>query len=207
MSLVSFLESLCKIDINDFDLNNIGFWLVVVKVIVCVLLIVVVLVLGYNFYLSDMQVQFEQQVVEEEMFKQQFFIKVFQVVNLEVYKVQMKEMEEFFGVLLWQLFSDIEVFGLFEDIICIGLGSGLEFEEIKLFFEVVQQFYIELLIQISVVGGYYDLVIFVSGVFSLLWIVILYDFEIKLVVFGSMFKLCMSILVKIYCYNDKGLKK
>lgn len=207
MSLASSLESLRKIDINDLDLNNIGSWPAAVKVIVCVLLTAAVLALGYNFHLSDMQAQLEQQAAEEETLKQQFSTKAFQAANLEAYKAQMKEMEESFGALLRQLPSDTEVPGLLEDITRTGLGSGLEFEEIKLLPEVTQQFYIELPIQISVVGGYHDLATFVSGVSSLPRIVTLHDFEIKPVEPGSTSKLRMSILAKTYRYNDKGLKK
>lgn len=103
MSLASSLESLRKIDINDLDLNNIGSWPAAVKVIVCVLLTAAVLALGYNFHLSDMQAQLEQQAAEEETLKQQFSTKAFQAANLEAYKAQMKEMEESFGALLRQL--------------------------------------------------------------------------------------------------------
>ena len=65
-------------------------------------------------------------------------------------------METSFGALLRQLPSDTEVPGLLEDITRTGLGSGLEFEEIKLQPEVAQQFYIELPINIKVIGGYHD---------------------------------------------------
>ncbi|RMS17183.1 Type 4 fimbrial bioproteinsis protein PilO [Pseudomonas coronafaciens pv. garcae] len=103
--------------------------------------------------------------------------------------------------------SDTEVPGLLEDITRTGLGSGLEFEEIKLLPEAVQQFYIELPIQITVVGGYHDLATFVSGVASLPRIVTLHDFEIKPVDPKVPGKLRMSILAKTYRYNDEGLKK
>lgn len=207
MSLASSLESLRKIDVNDLDLNNIGSWPAAVKVIVCVLLTAAVLALGYNFHLRDLQTQLEQQAAQEESLKQQFATKAFQAANLEAYKAQMKEMEESFGALLRQLPSDTEVPGLLEDITRTGLGSGLEFEEIKLLPEVTQQFYIELPIQISVVGGYHDLATFVSGVSSLPRIVTLHDFEIKPASPDNTSKLRMSILAKTYRYNDKGLKK
>ncbi|MCR3841772.1 type 4a pilus biogenesis protein PilO, partial [Pseudomonas aeruginosa] len=161
----------------------------------------------YNFHLRDLQTQLEQQAAQEESLKQQFATKAFQAANLEAYKAQMKEMEESFGALLRQLPSDTEVPGLLEDITRTGLGSGLEFEEIKLLPEVTQQFYIELPIQISVVGGYHDLATFVSGVSSLPRIVTLHDFEIKPASPDNTSKLRMSILAKTYRYNDKGLKK
>src|SRR5690606_35583466 len=129
--------------------------------------------------------------------------------NLEAYKEQMKEMEISFGALLRQLPSDTEVPGLLEDITRTGLGSGLEFQEIKLLPEVAQQFYIELPIQISVVGNYHDFATFVSGAASLPRIVTLHDFQIvqndRTSVAGG--KLKMDILAKTYRYNDQGASK
>ncbi|OEC40977.1 pilus assembly protein PilP [Pseudomonas sp. 1D4] len=207
MSLADSLESLRKIDLNDLDLNNVGSWPAAVKVIACILVMAAILALGYNFHLKDLEVQLDQQRAEEESLKQQFTTKAFQAANLEAYKEQMKEMETSFGALLRQLPSDTEVPGLLEDITRTGLGSGLEFEEIKLQPEVVQQFYIELPIQISVVGSYHDLATFVSGVASLPRIVTLHDFSIAPLGSESTSKLRMSILAKTYRYNDKGLQK
>lgn len=207
MSFSDSLESLRKIDLADLDVNNLGSWPIAVKVITCVLLLILVLVLGYNFHLKDLELQLDSKRAEEATLKEQFATKAFQAANLEAYKEQMKEMETSFGALLRQLPSDTEVPGLLEDITRTGLGSGLEFEEIKLLPEAAQQFYIELPIQISVVGGYHDLATFVSGVASLPRIVTLHDFEIKPVGQDSSSKLRMSILAKTYRYNDKGLQK
>lgn len=207
MSLADSLQSLRKIDVADLDLNNLGSWPAPVKFITGVILLVVVLALGYYFHLQDMQVQLEQQQAQETTLKQQFSSKAFQAANLEAYKEQMAEMETSFGALLRQLPSDTEVPGLLEDITRTGLGSGLEFEEIKLQPEVAQQFYIELPINIKVIGGYHDLATFVSGVSSLPRIVTLHDFEIKPEKDDSASKLRMSIVAKTYRYNDKGLQK
>jgi type IV pilus assembly protein PilO len=206
MSLASSLESLRKVDLSDLDFNNLGSWPTPVKAIACVILAVLVLVLGYNFQLKDQQDQLDQQQSREETLKQEFATKAFQAANLEAYKGQMKEMEDSFGALLRQLPSDTEVPGLLEDITRTGLGSGLEFEEIKLLPEVTQQFYIELPIQITVVGAYHDLATFASGVASLPRIVTLHDFEIKPVDDNTPSKLRMHILAKTYRYNDKGLQ-
>ncbi len=207
MSLASSMESLRSVDLSDLDMNNLGSWPAAVKVIAAILLMALMLGGGYYFYLSDLQASLDQQVAEEDSLKQQFSSKAFQAANLEAYKAQMVEMEASFGALLRQLPSDTEVPGLLEDITRTGLGSGLEFEEIKLQPEVTQQFYIELPIQIKVVGGYHDLATFVSGVSSLPRIVTLHDFEIKPNSKDSSSKLHMSILAKTYRYNDKGLQK
>lgn len=204
MSLNDSLESLRQIDLNDLDFNNVGSWPAAIKFIAGAMLLVIVVVLGYNFHLKDLQVQLEGKQAEEVSLKEQFSSKAFQAANLDAYKEQMQEMEVSFGALLKQLPSDTEVPGLLEDITRTGLGSGLEFEEIKLMPEVAQQFYIELPIQIKVVGSYHDLATFVSGVASLPRIVTLHDFDLIPAVAGSSSKLRMNVLAKTYRYNDKG---
>lgn len=208
MSLSESIESLKKVNLSDLDVNNLGAWPAAIKFITCLLLLIAALALGYNFYLKDLQGSLDKKRSEESSLKKQFSSKAFQAANLDAYKLQMKEMEESFGTLLRQLPSDTEVPGLLEDITRTGLGSGLEFEEIKLQPEVAQQFYIELPIQITVVGGYHDLATFVSGVASLPRIVTLHDFKIGLSAEGgSVSKLRMNVLAKTYRYNDEGLKK
>lgn len=207
MSLNDSLEGLRQIDLSDLDFNNVGSWPAAVKVIACVLLLIAILALGYNFHLKDLQTQLEQVQGEEISLKEQFSTKAFEAANLEAYREQMQEMEVSFGSMLKQLPSDTEVPGLLEDITRTGLGSGLEFEEIKLLPEAAQQFYIELPIQIKVVGAYHDLATFVSGVASLPRIVTLHDFEVVPLAAGSGSSLRMSILAKTYRYNDKGLAK
>jgi type IV pilus assembly protein PilO len=204
MSIKSSLEGLRSVDVNDLDLNNVGSWPAAVKFIAGLLLLIIVLALGYNFHLRDLQNMLEQRQQEEETLKEQFASKAFQAANLEAYKEQMREMEVSFGALLRQLPSDTEVPGLLEDITRTGLGSGLEFEEIKLLPEVVQQFYIELPIQIKVTGGYHDLATFVSGVASLPRIVTLHDFHLAPASGDSPGRLDMQIMAKTYRYNDKG---
>lgn len=207
MNTPQWLESLRKVEFSELDLNNIGSWPVALKTIVASLLAVLILALGYNFLILDLENQLDAKVAEEETLKQQYTAKAFKAANLEAYIEQMKEMETSFGAMLRQLPSDTEVPGLLEDITRTGLGSGLEFEEIKLLPEVAQQFYIELPIQITVTGSYHDLATFVSGVASLPRIVTLHDFDVKPATEGNTSQLRMSILAKTYRYNDKGLDK
>jgi type IV pilus assembly protein PilO len=207
MSPSEWFEGLRKVDINDLDTNNMGSWPPAIKALAGVLLMVLVLALGYTFYISDLEDQLGLKRDEESALKDQFASKARMAANLELYTQQMKEMENSFGVLLRQLPSDTEVPGLLEDITRTGLGSGLEFEEIKLLPEVTQQFYIELPIQITVTGAYHDLATFVSGVAGLPRIVTLHDFDLVPVTPDGGPKLRMSILAKTYRYNDKGLQK
>lgn len=207
MTPSEWFEGLRKIDLNDLDMSNMGAWPAAVKAMVGALLMVLVLALGYNFFVKDLQNQLDQQRGDETTLKEQFATKAHMAANLERYTEQMRDMENSFGLLLRQLPGDTEVPGLLEDITRTGLGSGLEFEEIKLLPEVTQQFYIELPIQITVTGAYHDLATFVSGVAGLPRIVTLHDFEIKPVTPDIGSKLRMSIQAKTYRYNDKGLLK
>jgi type IV pilus assembly protein PilO len=207
MTASEWLDGLRNVNLSDLDVNNLGAWPAAIKTIAAVLLLVLLLGLGYQFHISDLGAELDQRRAEELTLRDAYASKVSLAANLETYVEQMKEMETSFGAMLRQLPSDTEVPGLLEDITRTGLGSGLEFEEIKLLPEVTQQFYIELPIQITVTGNYHDLASFVSGVASLPRIVTLHDFEVKSVDEHNTGKLRMSILAKTYRYNDQGLAK
>ncbi|WPN30545.1 type 4a pilus biogenesis protein PilO [Pseudomonas sp. P5_109] len=204
MSPSEWFEGLRKIDISELDTSNMGSWPLAIKFLVAGLLMLLVLVLGYNFSTRDLQSQLDLKREEESMLKEQFADKARMAANLDLYTRQLKEMENAFGVLLRQLPGDTEVPGLLEDITRTGLASGLEFEEIKLLPEVAQPFYVELPIQITVSGDYHDLATFVSGVAGLPRIVTLHDFDLAPVSPQGAPKLRLSILAKTYRYSDKG---
>lgn len=103
-----WFDALRKIDLSDLDTNNIGSWPAPIKWLSGVLLVVLVLGLGYNFALSDLENQLQQVREEENTLKAQFAGKAHMAANLERYTEQMKQMEMSFGVLLRQLPSDTE---------------------------------------------------------------------------------------------------
>ncbi|AZD19794.1 type IV pilus assembly protein PilO [Pseudomonas chlororaphis] len=201
MSLSGGWAQMRRIDLGELDMSNMGAWPALVKGVVAALVMLLVLALGYNLYLKDLLLQLDQRRADEAVLKQQFASKARLVANLGPYTEQMKAMETAFDLMLRQLPSDTEVPGLLEDISRTGLGSGLEFEEIKLLPEVVQPFYVELPIQIMVTGGYHELATFVSGVAGLPRIVTLHDFEIKPVTPEVGSKLRMNILARTYRYK------
>ncbi|AIC17609.1 MULTISPECIES: type 4a pilus biogenesis protein PilO [Pseudomonas] len=201
MSLSGGWAQMRRIDLGELDMSNMGGWPALVKGVVSALVMLLVLALGYNLYLKDLLLQLDQRRADEAVLKQQFASKARLVANLGPYTEQMKAMETAFDLMLRQLPSDTEVPGLLEDISRTGLGSGLEFEEIKLLPEVVQPFYVELPIQITVTGGYHELATFVSGVAGLPRIVTLHDFEIKPVTPEVGSKLRMNILARTYRYK------
>ena len=204
MSLSQSIESLKKVDLNNLDFNNIGSWPGALKVIVCVLVFVVLLLLGYQFLLKDLQSGLERVESQEVTLRKEYQEKSYRAANLEAYKEQLAEIEERFSGLLKQLPKDSEVPGLLEDITQMGLNSGLEFESITLQPELAQQFYVELPINIVVRGSYHDLATFVSSVAGLPRIVTLNDFVIEPISVDSPDLLTMNIVAKTYRYNDAG---
>lgn len=204
MSLSQSIESLKKVDLNNLDFNNIGSWPGALKAIVCVLVFVVLLLLGYQFHLKDLQVSLERVESQEVTLRKEYQEKSYRAANLEAYKEQLAEIEERFSGLLKQLPKDSEVPGLLEDITQMGLNSGLEFESITLQPEVAQQFYVELPINIVVRGSYHDLATFVSSVAGLPRIVTLNDFVIEPISADNPDLLTMNIVAKTYRYNDAG---
>lgn len=201
MSLSGGWAHMRRIDLGELEMSNMGAWPALVKGVIAALVMLLVLALGYNLYLKDLLLQLDQRRADEAVLKQQFASKARLVANLGPYTEQMKAMETAFDLMLRQLPSDTEVPGLLEDISRTGLGSGLEFEEIKLLPELVQPFYVELPIQITVTGGYHELATFVSGVAGLPRIVTLHDFEIKPVTPEVASKLRMNILARTYRYK------
>lgn len=198
-----------KFDLKSLDLNNLdpkapGTWPTPVMVLVCLIVLIAIPLLGYQFYLSDIRGDLEKAKNEEPSLKAEFTKMAAQSASLNAYKAQMVEIEETFSGLLKQLPADTEVPGLIEDMTKAGLTSGLEFSEIKLLPEVNQPFYVELPVQISVTGNYHSFANFATKVSVLSRIVTLNDFSIKPVVIGDSSNLTITVQAKTYRYRGDG---
>lgn len=201
MSWSETLEKIQTFDINDLDYDTIGSWPLPVRVIIYVVTLLLVLGLGYQFYLTNLWTAYDQAYAREMQLKETYNLKAFQAANLSAYRSQMQIMERSFADLVQKLPSDTEVPGLLDDITAMGQQSNLLIQEIKLQDEKITQFYIELPISIVVKGSYHNLGKFVSGVANLSRIVTLHDFAIEPDRNGL---LEMKILAKTYRYNEQG---
>lgn len=189
-----------KFDWTDLqDLDTMGVWPSPVKAIIVIVVFSGCLGAGYFFHIQNLQSELATAAAEELTIRAEFEAKAFLASNLEEYRTQTVEMEESFTELLRQLPSATEVPGLVDDVTETGEGSGLEISNIALAAEAVQEFYIELPINIDVVGDYHDFGTFVSGLASLDRIVTLHDFTIQA---RNDTYLDMSIVAKTYRYKD-----
>ena len=194
------IDDLRGFDWNDLqDLETIGFWPEPVKAIITVIIFSSCIGGGYFFHIQNLQVELTKVTGEEVNLRIEFEQKAFLAANLEEYRAQTLTMEESFTELLRQLPSETEVPGLVDDVTNTGVGSGLEFANLVLPPEEIQEFYIEIPINLDVVGGYHDFGTFVSGVASLDRIVTLHDFTIR--ARDDSF-LDMTIVARTYRYKD-----
>lgn len=198
--LTDITTDLRNFDWNDLtDLETIGGWPAPVKALIAIIVFAGALAAGYFFHVQNLQVRLQGVMAEESQLRIEFEQKAFLAANLEEYRAQTVEMEESFTELLRQLPSETEVPGLVDDVTETGIGSGLEFDNIALQPEMVQEFYIELPIDVDVVGDYHDFGTFVSGVASLDRIVTLHDFSITR---RADSLLDMNIQARTYRYKD-----
>jgi len=204
MALEDTMRSLREFELGDLDLDNVGSWPVLVKVLIWLMLLIAVLVGGYYYHIEGLQLQLAQVEEKEVALKKDFEKKAFEAANLEAYRQQMVEMEESFGALVSQLPSDTEVPGLLEDITNKGLLNGLTIASINLQKEQAKEFYVELPIAIVASGSYHDLGAFISGMAGLPRIVTLHDFQLATNKKNPN-SLDMKILAKTYRYKDEGV--
>lgn len=195
-------------DLKNFDwseiqnLETIGVWPGPVKMLLIIIVFVGVLGGGYWFHIKPLQATLTTVTSEETTLRSDLETKAGTAANLEAYRAQLVDMQESFGALLRQLPGETEVPGLVDDITVQGVGSGLEFSNIRLESEVTEEFYVQLPINISVIGDYHDFGAFVSGVASLSRIVTLHDFIIR--TGTSRTELLMDITARTYRYRSEN---
>lgn len=194
-----------NLNLNELDLNDIGGWPWVAKGIAIFFISVGIIVFGFWLDTKKQLRSLEQYEQEEQKLRQTFEYKQHQAANLDAYKQQIKTMKASFGALLRQLPEKTEVPGLLEDISHQGLATGLEFRTIRLLPEQEIDFYVELPIEIAVIGNYHQFAEFVSNIAALPRIVTLHDFVIKrLSQDENQERLMMNITAKTYRYTAEG---
>ncbi|GEK08825.1 type 4a pilus biogenesis protein PilO [Pseudoalteromonas sp. McH1-7] len=195
------LNSLKEIDWNELELDNIGHWPFPVKVLCSILVVILMIILGYNLMVSSSIDRYEQALKKEQELRTSYRIKYARANNLELYKQQMIDMEAQFTELLRRLPSSNETPGLLDDLTYVGTSSGLTFLKIGWMPEIRKEFYTELPIKLEVIGKYHEFGEFVSKVSELPRIVSLHDFRIENAGNGE---LVFSVVAKTYRYEQGG---
>ncbi|MBA6336777.1 MULTISPECIES: type 4a pilus biogenesis protein PilO [unclassified Colwellia] len=176
-----------NIDLTQFfeqfeglEADNVGQWPKAAKITLAVFIAIVVLVLGYFLLISDKITTLDNYAAEEVTLKSQYQIKYHVAANLELFEQQMKEAEALFANQLRSLPESHETPGLLDDITFVGTTSGLKFVKLNWQPEITREIYIELPIDIEVVGSYHEFGNFVSKIAGLPRIVTLHDFDVDI---------------------------
>lgn len=165
--------------LDDFTLDNIGKWPQWIKFTVTLCVSLILIAAGYQFLIRPDMNQYQVELVKEKTLKVEFEKDQKKASNLEAYRAQIKEIAIRFGDLLKKLPTHNEMPGLLDEISKTGTASGLTFDLFAPQPEIKHDFYIELPINISVTGSYYQLAIFLSHVAAMDRIVTLHDFTIE----------------------------
>lgn len=187
------------IDWNEIELDNIGEWPVIVRVICGAFIAGLVLFFSYSLLVSDEVDSYHNAVAKEVELRTTYRTKYAVASKLDIYRLQMIEMEDKFSQLLKRLPTSNETPGLLDDLSYVGTTSGLTFLKVGWLPEVKKEFYTELPIKIEVVGTYHEFGQFVGKVAQLPRIVSLHDFSI---LSSGEKQLTFSVIAKTYRYEE-----
>lgn len=187
------------VDWNEIELDNIGEWPVIVKVICGAFIAGLVLFFSYSLLVSDEIDSYHNAVAKEVELRTTYRTKYAVASKLDIYRLQMIEMEDKFSQLLKRLPTSNETPGLLDDLSYVGTTSGLTFLKVGWLPEVKKEFYTELPIKIEVVGTYHEFGQFVGKVAQLPRIVSLHDFSI---LSSGEKQLTFSVVAKTYRYEE-----
>ena len=197
------------INLNELNMENIGQWPYVVKLSMFFLIIIIVIGMGYWFFIGPNFKELTTLEAKELTLRKEFEDKQRKASTLSAYKQQLSEIRERFANVIKQLPPESEMPGLLEDISKTGISAGLNFELFAPQKAIKHDFYIELPIKIRVMGTYDQLAIFLSRVAELSRIVTLHDFVISSASTDSDKaaktdnKLTMDITAEIYWYRAR----
>ena len=200
-----WLESLRSLDLRELEPGHPGDWSPGRKSVVALALTGAVLLAGYLLQIQAPLTTLQQERAAQVVLKAGFESRASHVSGLDAHMLQIQELENSFRNLMVQLPRQAEVPGLLDEISRIGLTSGLRIEHIHWLPEVLQSFYTELPLQMSLVGGYHDFGLFVSALGSLPRIVTVQDFTLAALGGSGSEQLRMTLLATTYRTHDQGL--
>lgn len=195
-----------KFDASQFDnleLDTIGQWPAAAKLSLAIILAVAIAFLGYIALIKDQMKQLDNAFEEEVTLKSSYRSKYHIAANLDLFKAQMSEAEDTFANQLRSLPNSHEIPGLLDDITFVGTTSGLDFVKLEWQPEINKEIYIELPIDIEVIGSYHSFGQFVSKIADLPRIVTLHDFKIIIPQEESE-SLNLTLQAKTYRYQEES---
>ena len=192
-------------DLKNVDFNNLAASPYSVKVVGAGLSCVLLLALGYWFFIRGQIHTDEGLRTQEIALKHQYVTQKMEAEDLPAYQQQMKKMKVLFGGLLQELPNTTHMPEFVTEVTKAGKSSGLQFVLLKPEGEVPKNFYAELPIKLTVHGTYAQLGHFVGDIAALPRIVTLGDVKVTA---KKGVLLSMSMTAKTYRYlKHRVIKK
>lgn len=201
-----------NINLNELTIENMGQWPKPVKIGLVVVISLFLIGLGYWLIVKANFDNYNVLKTQETALRTDFESKQYEASNLFEYRNQIALMQERFGNMLKQLPTENEMPGLLEDISKTGVASGLTFVLFAPTREIPHDFYVELPIEIAVVGNYHQFAMFLSHIAQMGRIVTLHNLAIETQEQKQTSqkqnstpgeKLTMKLTAKIYRYRTK----
>ena len=188
-------------EINQLNPRDPGSWPASIKAGTLATLLMAVIAAGLALDWREQWEILDRAKIEETELKKTYLAKKMDVVNLDILRQQLQDIEKSLSTLLKQLPSKSEMDALLIDINQAGLGRGLQFELFRpATSEIITEFYAELPITIRVTGSYHDIGAFASDIAQLPRIVTLNNINIAL---GTKGNLVLDATAKTFRYLDE----
>jgi type IV pilus assembly protein PilO len=196
-------------DINDLTIENFSQWPKALKMAAFLLLFILIVFIAYWFDIKIKLYENQQAMIQITDLKQQYEIKHRRVVRSSLHEKHIMEMKARFKKEFSQFPDEAQVSDLLEKISKLGVESGLKVTLFKPLEEKKRNLYIELPIEMKVVGSYHQVASFINKASKINRVVLFQKIFIRRVALKNNDltqdennkKLSVSILLKTYYYG------
>ncbi|PSV45756.1 type 4a pilus biogenesis protein PilO [Photobacterium indicum] len=190
-------------DWQDLDFDEITEWPRGPQSVVALLLSLVVVAVGYWYWLTPLQAELAQLKQTEVELRSRVINRASQVAALPTVKQQIDELNKRYQTVIVQLPVERELASLLSDINDIGVNNGLEFQGIQWADRIEKAQYHELPLNMQLTGNYEQIGQFAASIAHLPRIVTLKNVDLKVTEHGQN-KNTLSLKVSASTYRFKG---
>jgi type IV pilus assembly protein PilO len=190
---------------NELNWSRRGKWPKTIKIASCMLLGCLVFCTLYSLMINDNLAEYDRLIQKLSLLKVDYLKKYHQVEQLETQKKQWGERRAHFEEFLKQLPTENEMSGLSEDIFRTGVENGLSVELFSPSKEITTPFYKALPVNMTVLGTYNQLTLFMRRMAKISRVVTLHDFTVSRIDKENVSleepmpeRLVMNITIKLY---------
>ena len=166
-----------RINLSELTLDNFWQWPIGLRYCALILSQILLGCLSYSFILKPYLIQYED-LVDQEMSLRMVFEEKQQRANINPYRQALQRLRQDYERMLKQLATQAEISTLLEDISKTGSNLGLSFELFAPTSEKIHDFYVELALNMVVLGDYQQFALFISQITQFRQLVSLQNFEI-----------------------------